>query len=431
MGSVFIDRRKSDKNKSIGNRQKLVKRVRKHTKNLIKKNLQDGNITDITSHSKKQVNVSGRSLRQPRIIYNQDSGKREHVFPGNKQYQAKDWLERPSGGAGEGNNGKGAGKGEGEDDFEFLVTQDEYLDAFFGDLELPDLVKTDLNGAKEKQYKRAGFIVDGPQSRLNLIQTLKRSIGRRVALRNPKKKKIKQLEEEKEQLMGRVLTAPVEESSIFQQRIHEIDVELLRLRKKLKAIPFIETVDLRYNYSEEIDVPITQAVMFCVMDVSGSMGQEHKDMAKRFFMLLYLFLFRNYERVQLVFIRHTEDAKEVDEKEFFYSKDSGGTLIAPAMELTRDIIKDRFPTNSWNIYICQASDGDVFGEDATHTVDVIRNDLLPISQYFAYVEIGEGDESRLWETYTHFLQDRPNFDMAAIETPRDIFTVFKKLFEKS
>lgn len=428
--SVFIDRRANDKNKSIGNRQKFVKRVNRYAKNLLKKNLQSGNIGDIASTKSKRVNVSGKSLKEPRIIYDPNTGIKEGVFPGNKQYRAKDWIKRPEGGGGQGSGGNQPGNGEGEDDFEFLITKDEYLDAFFEDLALPDLKTRDIQGTKEKQFKRAGYIVDGPPCKLNVLQTMKRSIGRRVALRNPKKRRIKELEQEKEQLQGRVLTAPIEESAIIRHRIHEIEQEIAVLKRKLKAIPFIETVDLRYNHSEEIDVPVTQAVMFCIMDVSGSMGQEEKEMAKRFFMLLYLFLFRQYEEVKLVFIRHTQDAKEVDEQEFFYSKESGGTLIAPAMELCHKIIKDRFPTTAWNVYICQASDGDVFGEDAFDTVSVINDKLLPLSQYFAYVEIGEGDESALWRTYESNLISKSNFDMAAIENPTEIFPVFRKLFEK-
>src|SRR5690606_20358501 len=127
---------------------------------------------------------------------------------------------------------------------------------------------------------------------------------------------------------------------------------------KVEQIPFIDTFDLRYDNRIDRPKPTTQAVMFCVMDVSGSMGPEEKDMAKRFFMLLYLFLTRTYEKIQVVFISHHTEASEVDEETFFYSRETGGTVVSSALNLMSKIIQERFPTSEWNIYAAQASDGD-------------------------------------------------------------------------
>ena len=112
--------------------------------------------------------------------------------------------------------------------------------------------------------------------------------------------------------------------------------------------------------------------MFCLMDVSGSMDEERKDIAKRFFILLYLFLTRNYERIEVVFIRHHTIAKEVDEDEFFHSRESGGTVVSSALKLMQEIIRERYPLTEWNIYAAQASDGDNWDDDSSSAITCRR-----------------------------------------------------------
>ena len=133
-------------------------------------------------------------------------------------------------------------------------------------------------------------------------------------------------------------------------RIATLEDEARHLRKRVETIPFIDTFDLRYNHRVRQPKPSTQAVMFCLMDVSGSMHQKRKDIAKRFFILLYLFLTRTYERIQLVFIRHHTTAKEVAENDFFYSRETGGTVVSSALQLMNEIVQERYPSNEWNIY---------------------------------------------------------------------------------
>ena len=129
-------------------------------------------------------------------------------------------------------------------------------------------------------------------------------------------------------------------------------------------MPFLDTNDLRYNLHVKRPVPTSQAVMFCLMDVSGSMDQQIKDMAKRFYLLLYMFLKRHYERTDIVFIRHHTVAKEVDEQEFFYSRETGGTVVSSALRLMKEVIDARYSPNEWNIYGAQASDGDNWNDDS-------------------------------------------------------------------
>lgn len=433
MSSVIIDRRKNDKHKSISNRQKFVKRVNKHVKNLIKKTIQEGKISDIDSASGKKVSVPAKNLKQPEFHYDYSTGKREGVLPGNKEYVAGDWIYRPEDeDQGNGQSCSSPGQGDGEDSFEFVITSKEYQDLFFADLELPDLVKKAFEKLSEKVYKRDGYQLDGPAGRLNYLQTLKQSIGRRVALRNPRQRVIQEIEQKLNQINIEIITTPLNTEvslSLSLQQAQLIE-ELERAKNRLKSVPFIDDVDLRYNRFEEEDVPITQAVMFCIMDVSGSMGEWEKEMAKRFFMILYLFLHRSYQNVDVVFIRHTEHAEEVDEETFFYSTESGGTEIMPAMKLTMNIIKDRYPLNAWNVYCCQASDGDVFAVDAQRVVDTLSNKLLKLVQYFAYIEIGENPGQLSLHYKSGIGKKFTNFDQTRITNVADIFPVFRKLFEK-
>ena len=123
---------------------------------------------------------------------------------------------------------------------------------------------------------------------------------------------------------------------------------------------------MRYRRFEPQPKPVAQAVMFCLMDVSGSMTEHMKDLAKRFFALLYLFLKRRYKHVDIVFIRHTHEAREVDEETFFYSPETGGTVVSTALEEMARIVDDRYPPDDWNIYAAQASDGDNTAERQRH-----------------------------------------------------------------
>ena len=108
-------------------------------------------------------------------------------------------------------------------------------------------------------------------------------------------------------------------------------------------MPFIDSFDLRYNNHVRIAQPTTQAVMFCLMDISGSMDEQKKNIAKRFFTLLYLFLTRTYEHIDVVFIRHHTVAEEVDEENFFHSRETGGTVVSSALKLMRKVIDARYP----------------------------------------------------------------------------------------
>ena len=171
--------------------------------------------------------------------------------------------------------------------------------------------------------------------------------------------------------------------------------------------------------------------MFCVMDVSGSMTQDIKDLAKRFFILLYLFLQRSYKQIEVVFIRHHTAAKEVDEDDFFYSRETGGTIVSSALEMTRDIITQRYSPTDWNIYVAQASDGDNWEGDSAVCSKILTKGLMPLVQYFSYVEITDRQHQNLWREYES-IQDQHSdtFAMEQIRSAADIYPVFRRLFER-
>jgi len=414
----FIDRRLNGKNKSAVNRQKFIRRFKGQIKKAVGDAMSGRSITDLERGEK--INIPARDISEP-VFGHGPGGKREGVHPGNTDFVTGDRVSRPSGGGG-GGKGKASNSGEGEDEFSFELSREEFLDLFFEDLELPDLIKTQL--AKQVQYKsvRAGYTSDGVPSNLNVVRSMKSSLSRRIATRNPYSRRLREAEQELE-----LLLATEGEGGA---RVIALQEEIRHLKAKIRAIPFIDTFDLKYNNRVKQPQPTTQAVMFCLMDVSGSMDEGKKDMAKRFFTLLYLFLTRSYERIELVFIRHHTVAKEVDEQEFFYSRETGGTVVSSALEMMHDIIKERYPSSEWNIYGAQASDGDNWTDDSPICRDILINAIMPNVQYYAYIEITEENHQGLWREYLTVKRSCPNFAMQHITEPADIYPVFRKLFQK-
>ena len=217
-----------------------------------------------------------------------------------------------------------------------------------------------------------------------------RGIARRIALRGALAERISELEQE---LSG---TDPALRPSR--------EEEIAALRRRRENLPFLEDVDRRYRSRVPTAAPASRAVMLCLMDVSGSMDERKKDLAKRFFALLYLFLERKYGHVDVVFVRHTETAEEVDEERFFHDPQTGGTLVHPALELAHRIITTRFAGPDWNVYVAQASDGDCTGEDGRRSAGFLEQDLLPLVRYYAYIDIPGSSgwfnrTSDLWQSY--------------------------------
>jgi uncharacterized sporulation protein YeaH/YhbH (DUF444 family) len=357
---------------------------------------------------------------------------RGNAGAGHKQFAPGDRIPKPGQGGGA---SSGSTRRESEDDFRFVLSREEFLDLFFEDLELPDMVKLNLREIVSFKPRRAGFTMTGSPTSINVGRTMRNSYGRRIALRRPKQQELDAIAQE---LLA--LAADPRPSAATRGRIMVLNEELERLRRRRKLIAYVDPVDIRFNRFDPQPLPNTSAVMFCLMDVSGSMGEREKDLAKRFFVLLHLFLKRRYDRTEIVFIRHTHEAQEVDEQTFFYSTQSGGTVVSTALEEMRRIIEERYPSREWNIYAAQASDGDNIASDSERCIALMNDRLMRLCQYFAYVEIIDERESHifgttdngttLWRSYRTIAANWPNFQMSRIARPNEIYPVFRKLFAK-
>jgi hypothetical protein len=418
--AYLIDRRLQGKNKSAINRERFLRRHKAQIKEAVARAVKGRSITDIENGEK--VSIPVKDTNEPGFGHAR-GGIWETVSPGNQQYQKGDRIARPKGG------GSGSGKGKAgnsdqvtEDDFIFELSREEFMNYFFDDLELPNMVKTQLAAISEYKQQRAGYTISGTPSNIDVVRSLRGALGRRIAVGGESRKRLREAEEELEKLM---LIA------------HEDDVRIMKLRKEIRelrtrldAIAFIDPFDLRYKNRVKVPKPSSQAVMFCILDVSGSMDQAKKDMAKRFFILLYLFLTRAYEKIEVVFIRHHTQASEVDENEFFNSRESGGTVVSSALHLLNKVMRERYTGSDWNIYVAQASDGDNWDNDSVLCRELIMNTIMPLVQYYAYVEITEGEPQNLWEEYSQIPDVHPHFAMQKIESPGDIYPVFRELFKK-
>lgn len=434
--SHIIDRRKNDKKKSSVNRSRYVRRVKEQVKEAVRDIIRDGSVQETLDKSGKKIRINKKGLNKPTFGHDTEGGIKDRVHPGNKEFQQGDRPDRPRGEqGGSGKGKKGSPDGEDQDTFEFTLTREEFLDMFFEDLELPDLMKKDNASTNEYVMKRSGFSSDGNPSRLNILASMKRSKGRRIALRIPKKRQIEELQKELIILNEKLLlTSPGEEDNErISFRIAAIHEEIDILTRKMKAVPFLDDEDLRYNRWDKVIQPTTQAVMFGIMDVSASMGEWEKEMAKRFFIIMLLFLKYNYEKVDIVWIRHHTIPKEVDEDEFFHSHESGGTIVSPALELMREIIDKRYPMSQWNIFGIQITDGDNEHGDLITAGQVLETKILPMCQYFAYVEVdqqGQAGQSDLWPYYQIVNARNKNLAMSFVDDISKIFPTFRQLFEK-
>jgi uncharacterized sporulation protein YeaH/YhbH (DUF444 family) len=247
------------------------------------------------------------------------------------------------------------------------------------------------------------------------------ALGRRMALTTAPQRELKALEDELDAMQARA------DASV--EALEALRGKVLKLRERIRKVPYLDPIDLRFRARSKVPVPNSQAVMFCVMDVSGSMDQARKDLAKRFFILLYLFLTRHYEKIDIVFIRHHTQAAEVSEDEFFHSTESGGTVVSSALVLLDEIIRTRYAGGDWNIYAAQASDGDNFTNDSGNCRKLLMDRILPLVRYFAYVQVAE-EEQNLWDEYSQLLPLCAHFAMRKVSDPSEIYPVFRELFRK-
>lgn len=427
----IIDRRLAGKNKSIGNRERFLRRHKAQIREAVRKAVSKRGIRDIEQG--EEIHLPKRDVSEPLFGHGQ-GGTREMVHPGNKEYVRGDRIKRPEGGQGKGGS-QASDSGEGEDDFVFHLSREEFMQVFFDDLALPNLVKTELAEVPEYRYHRAGFTSDGSANNLSVVRSMRGAIGRRIAIGSDARREVRELEERLAELklqagpVGQALAELDAGGALRQREIKELEERIALLREKVARIPYLDPIDLRYRNRVRVPVPTTKAVMFCLMDVSGSMDESRKDLSKRFFILLYLFLTRHYEHIDLVFIRHHTQAQEVDEEGFFHSTETGGTVVSSALVLMEEIIRQRYPTSQWNIYGAQASDGDNWHHDSGRCREIVAEQLLPVCRYFAYVQVAE-PEQNLWEEYAQLADTYAHFAMRKVLDAAQIYPVFRDLFKK-
>jgi uncharacterized sporulation protein YeaH/YhbH (DUF444 family) len=418
----IIDRRLNGKNKSAINRERFLRRYRQHIKKAVSDAVGKRSITDIDRGD--NISIPSKDLDEPTFRSGQ-GGIRETVNPGNKDFTTGDLVTKPTNKQGEQGLGQGdaSNSGEGNDEFVFQISQEEFLECLFEDLALPNLVKKQLKDTTSFKYQRAGYSNQGNPAKINVVRSLQKAYGRRLALTGKRRENIKTLEIK----LIALESSPTDDTA----EVHTLKLKIEKLKTRIKRIPWIDEVDLKFNQHIKLALPSTSAVMFCLMDVSGSMSKMHKDIAKRFYILLYLFLKRNYKKIDVVFIRHHTSAKEVDEEEFFYSRETGGTIVSSALKLMNDIIKQRYPASDWNVYAAQASDGDNWNGDSPMCLKLLRENILPQLQYFAYIEITKLEHQSLWHAYATLNPEFPDsFAIKNISDVSEIYPVFRELFSR-
>src|SRR5436190_4564628 len=412
----IVDRRLNPRGKSLENRQRFLRRAKALVQRAVKNSSQSRDIQDVLEGGEVSIPLDG--MDEPRLRRG-PGGVRDQVLPGNKKFIEGDMLPRPNEGGG---RPKDAGEGEAEDAFRFVLTRDEFVDLFLDDLELPDLAKRRLAEAEHETPRRAGYSVSGSPANIAVNRTMRLAMSRRIALRRPRPEALQALEAELAECTD-------------EERRAKLTAEIAALGSKLRRIPYLDPIDIRYRRFENVPKPVAQAVMFCLMDVSGSMSEHMKDLAKRFYMLLYIFLTRRYRHVEIVFIRHTDQAEEVDEETFFRSPATGGTLVSSALEAMRQIVVARYRPDDWNIYAAQASDGDNSYADGTATERLLTGSILPACQYFAYLEVGDQgsgsmSDSSLWSLYQRLRSEGASLSMRKVISRSEIYPVFHELFQR-
>ncbi len=413
----IVDRRSDPPGRGAVNRERFIRRFKDDIKRAVDEEFDKRSITDVGRGGR--IAIPGRGLAEPHLIHDDSTGSRDFVLPGNREFLPGDTIDHPRDDEGQG-AGDGAGEGGGgADSFAFVLSREEFLALFFDDLELPNLERTRFGEVTMERMRRGGHSRDGVPSNLLPAMTVRMAIARRIALRGAIAERLEELERQAQSADGEALLA--------------LEREIAGLRDRRAHLPFLEDVDRRYRARVPTSAPATRAAMLCLMDVSGSMDERKKDLAKRFFALLYLFLERKYGHVDVVFVRHTETAEEVDEDRFFHDPLSGGTLVLPALELAHRILLARYAGPDWNVYVAQASDGDCTADDGRRSAAFVRQTLLPSLRYFAYIDTPSATgwfrrSSDLWQAYDAI--DSPAFARRAVHDRGDIWPVFRELFAR-
>ncbi len=487
--TVIRDRRKEPPNDKYGtDKERFRLRYRAQIKKAVQDHVADSSIKDLGTKG-ISVPIPKEMTHEPILHHSGETESFRKVFPGNVSLDVGDQIPKPQGGSGQGQGGKEASADaeDGEDDFVW-VSEDEVLDLLFEGRSLPDMTKLAADHVKIMQSEPSGHVNKGPSHRMDMARTdAKRKAESLVLTKVSEHRILANLSEQFNILAPNVdpdlatinskIRAKMERSHEIakamapfgsgldadtqheaqdlcdalkhsldvlkgrspkiseaeQGRLHLLERHLVEQFKLSNKSRSFKEQHLTYEYDDDVPVPSAKAVMFCLMDVSGSMGQEEKNTAKSFFWLLNKFLNTAYDEVDIVYIAHTTTAKEVDEEEFFYGKETGGTIVSTCIDKTMEIMKERYPSSEWNIYSAQASDGDNISSDNPKLIDKLE-DLLPHIQSHYYVEVRDSEYYRgpsdILDLYED-LQAKYTGKMKVQEglaSPKDSLDTFKKFF---
>lgn len=415
MPDVIVDRRLQGSNRPSPNRAKFLDRHRVAIKQAVKRSFDKDSFDDIVN--KKGIKVKIIKDKEPHLDIN--SKEFDRVFIGNKKYRKGNTIPKPSGGG----MGNQAGQDDGSfDPIELELTEAEYNEYLFAELEIPNLTKKAAKDLFQKEYHHAGYINKGLPSNLSIIRSVKNGIARTIAMQAA-------VDDEIEEIFQRLelLVSPEDDVLITQLRQKLSDLVLQR-----EQVPFLDDMDLRYKFREPRPKPTTKAVMVCMMDYSGSMDDKMKNLAKRFYFLLYLFLKNKYDLFDMVFIRHTTMAEECDGDTFFHSSGTGGTQISSALQLATKIIDERYDPNEYNIYFAQATDDDNWSSDNDTCLNILTQALLPITQYYVHIHVGPKiyrEEVNFQRVIKYLMKYYKNINSCALSTPTDVWPEFSRIFK--
>ena len=394
--SIFREH-KSSADRSAADRKRHKAKIDKAIREGIKDVIADESI--IGQDGNKKVKIPVKGIKEYQFVYGENDQNKKAGSAGDKQIKRGQVLRK------KGQKGKGkpdkAGKDAGEEYYEVEVSLEELAEYLFADLELHDLEKKKFKFIKDKKLKRSGYRKKGMRTKLAKKETIKRKIRRKK----------------------RALAAGTWDPESGER------------------FPFHED-DLKFKHMKEKTENTTSAVIYFLMDVSGSMGKQKKYLARSFYFILYQFLRYKYDNIEVVFISHSTDAKEVTEKDFFEKASTGGTLASSALELEREIIQKRFHPSVWNIYTFYSGDGENWSFDNQKAVDLFLY-LKETSQMTCYAEINptslndssfrggmfygtDNDDGSLWRML-HPLVD-PTFRIIKISESGHIWPAFQKMF---
>ena len=384
---TIADRAASDRSR---HRHKIEKAIKESIKDVVAEE------SIIGQSGKKKIRIPVKGIKEHRFVYgNNEENKRvgsaqgKEVSPGQRIGHRRKVKSEGEG------DGK-AGNKPGEEMYEIEMSLEELAGYLFSDLELPELEKKSFKFTTQEKMKRKGKRPYGIRPRLSKKETIKQKIKRKKAA---------------------IKAGSFDPENGERFTFHESD--------------------LRYKHIAPVKKENTAAVVFFVMDVSGSMTKSKKFLARSFFFLLYQFLNHKYSSIDVVFISHTADAKEVNEDQFFTQVPNGGTLVSTGLKKVEEIIEKRYSPNNWNIYTFYCGDGDNWSIDNEEAIEAFKR-LKEINQAMCYTEIGTESQysdlqifagkadKRLWDLVK--LAEGDNFKRIKLAESKDVWPAFKKLF---